>query len=375
VKGALDRIAVPDAKAARDRAHDVVLAAFAERDRVPRPGRGPLVGVAVALAAAIGLAVASPPGMAVVDRVREIVGVERSVPALFSLPGGGKLLVTADDGVWVADANGKKRLLRGYGQASWSPFGRFLVATRENELAALEPDGDVHWTLARPGVHSPRWTGSPTETRIAYVDRTGIRVVAGDGTDDRLLAPGASGPVAWRPGPGQVLAYVSAREIRVEDVETRRVLWRVNGRVGSGRTILEWSSDGRRLLLLSRGSVRVFGSDGRLIARTDPSDGRAIDAAFQPGTHRVLVIRFRDGESTVSDLETGRPVFSGTGRFDDLTFSSNGRWLVLEWRVADQWVFLRTDRPRTIRAVSGIADQFGGGEAAIAGWCCAGLTG
>jgi hypothetical protein len=77
----------------------------------------------------------------------------------------------------------------------------------------------------------------------------------------------------------------------------------------------------------------------------------------------------------VSDLETGRAVFSGTGQFDDLTFSSNGRWLVLEWRVADQWVFLRTDRPKTIRAVSGIADQFGGGEAAIAGWCCAGLTG
>ena len=38
-------------------------------------------------------AIASPPGRAVVDRVREIVGVERAQPALFSLPGGGRLLV------------------------------------------------------------------------------------------------------------------------------------------------------------------------------------------------------------------------------------------------------------------------------------------
>ena len=90
--------------------------------------------------------------------------------------------------------DGSKRLLGQYREASWSPFGRFVVAARENELAALEPDGDVRWTLARPGVRFPRWTGTETDTRIAYVDRTGIRVVAGDGTGDRLLVPRAPRP-------------------------------------------------------------------------------------------------------------------------------------------------------------------------------------
>ena len=373
MKDALERVAVPGAETARDRVRDVVLAAFAEREPAPRRGRGPLVGVAVALVAAMGLAVASPPGMALVDRVREIVGVRRPVPALFTLPGGGRLLVTADDGVWVADANGKKRLLAGYGEASWSPFGRFVVATRKNELVALEPDGDVHWTLARPGVHSPRWAGTSTDTRIAYVDRSGLRVVAGDGTGDHLLAPGASAPIAWRPGGSGVLAYVSKDELRAQDVGERRLLWRASARLdGKLHTDLEWSTDGRRLLVVNNGTVRVFGARGRLVARSDASRGRIADATFVTGTHRVLVARTRGGQSAVADLATDRAVFGGTGVFDEITPSPDGRWLAVEWRTADQWVFVRVDGRRKIRAFSGIADQFGGGEAVIAGWCCSG---
>jgi hypothetical protein len=371
VREALEQIAVPGDDGARDRAHAVVRAAFDVREPVPRHRRPGLVAIAAAAVAALALAVASPPGRAVVDRMREIVGVEHAQPALFSLPGGGRLLVTEGDGVWVVDANGKKRLLDGYDEASWSPFGRFVVATRANELAALEPEGDVRWTLARPGVRSPVWSGSPTDTRIAYLDRTGIRVVAGDGTGDRLLAPAESGPLAWRPGPGHVLAYASASEIRIQDTVTGRVLRRINsGAVGGGRLELEWSTDGRRLLAVGGGSVQVFARRGQLAQESRDVRGGVTDAAFEPGTHRVLVARIEGRQSAVVDLATGRRVFSGTGVFDSIHFSPDGDWLAIEWRTADQWVFVRMNAPRAIRAVSGIAAQFRG-QPVIVGWCCA----
>ena len=139
----------------------------------------------MALVAVAGLL--SPPGRAVLDEIREVVGVEKAQPALFSLPAPGRLLVTADSGAWVVDADGSKRLLGNYREASWSPFGRFVVASRRNELVALTPDGDVRWSLARPDVRFPRWGGTKTDTRIAYLSDGTLRIVGGDGKGDRLL--------------------------------------------------------------------------------------------------------------------------------------------------------------------------------------------
>ena len=207
MKRDLERIEIPGESEARGRTWNVLETAFRERE--PVEARHPMLRavVVVAVAAALLAAVLSPPGRAVLDEIRETVGIERAQPALFSLPAPGRLLVASDAGVWAVQEDGSKRLLGPYREASWSPFGRFVVAARRNELAALEPDGDVRWTLARPGVRSPRWTGTDTDTRIAYVDRTGLRVMAGDGTGDRLVVAGYRGPFAWRPGQGFVLAY------------------------------------------------------------------------------------------------------------------------------------------------------------------------
>ena len=109
----LERIELPDEHDARERAWSVVQSAFAERQPVERPSRRlrPAVALAVVLAAVA--AAFSAPGQAVIDDLREAVGVERAQPALFSLPSSGKLLVASDAGVWVVQQDGSKRLLGG----------------------------------------------------------------------------------------------------------------------------------------------------------------------------------------------------------------------------------------------------------------------
>jgi hypothetical protein len=374
VRRELEQIEVPGEHEARERTWGVVRSAFAEREPTPQASHWPRVAVVAVVLSAVIAAALSQPGRAVLDEIREVVGVERAQPALFSLPSQGRLLVASDAGVWIVQADGTKRLLGEYREASWSPFGRFVVATRENELVALEPDGSVRWTLARRKVSSPRWTGTETDTRIAYVDRTGIRVVAGDGTSDRLVVPGVLGPLAWRPGSRRELAYATPREVRVQDVDSGRVAWRAR-RAGGRSPIrtLEWSSDGNRLLVLQPYGLRIYEKPGRVMGQDDPSDAtQDADAASRPRSRETAVIRLEGSQSTVFRLATGTPLFSGTGTFDQVTWSPDGRWLLVTWPTADQWVFVRVDGKRTIRAVSNVSEQFRSGSfPRVEGWCCA----
>jgi hypothetical protein len=311
--------------------------------------------------------------MAVVDRVRESVGIERAAPALFSLPAAGRLLVASDAGVWVVDANGKKRLLEGYRAASWSPFGRYLVATRPNELAALEPDGDVRWTLARPGVRDARWGGSETDTRIAYLSRGELRVVAGDGSGDSAVGRARAVAPAWRPGPGHVLTYVDRSDsVVTRDLVTGGVLWRAGGR-GSVRAV-EWSTDGARLHVRRGDRIDVLTRDGRPWTALRAGDATVADGAIRPGSHAWAAALDRGGQSEVLVVgEPGGRVFAGRGRISDLAWSPDGRWLLIARPTADEWVFVRRDGGR-IRAVSNVSSQFRSPNRfpRIEGWCCRG---
>jgi hypothetical protein len=373
VRETLERVAIPGEEDARGRAWDVVRAAHAEREPTPAPSRWPRVAVVAIVLAVVAAGVASAPGRAVLDELREVVGVERADPALFSLPAPGRLLVSSDAGVWVVQEDGSKRLLGDYREASWSPFGRFVVAARENELAALEADGDVRWTLARPGVSSPRWTGTETDTRIAYVDRSGVRVVAGDGTDDRLVVGSARGPLAWRPGRGFELAYVDrAGRVAVVDLATGET-WR--GR-RDGRVIdLEWSSDGRRLVVTSAeatNDVAVYTASGLLYTGFRQQRGSVTSVAIQPGRHDQAIATYDAGQSQLLMPRVRGSALAGPGSLSDLTWSPDARWLLAGWPTADQWVFVHADGKR-IRAISNVSRQFRSDTAPrIEGWCCAG---
>ncbi|MGH3064732.1 MAG: hypothetical protein ACRDOF_00340 [Gaiellaceae bacterium] len=365
MRNALGQIDVPGEHEARERTWTVLDAAFAERQPTSRRSPLPRIAAVAVAATALLLAVVSPPGRAVLDEIREVVGVERAQPALFSLPAPGRLLVASDAGVWVVQEDGSKRLLGDYREASWSPFGRFIVAARENELAALEPNGDVRWTLPRRGVRFPRWIGSETDTRIAYHGRNVPRVVAGDGADDSPVCAVSARPIApaWRPGAGFVLALVAPSGTPyIVDLDGCVVRWTAAA-VARPRRV-EWSSDGTRLLVIGASAIRMIdGRTGRVVAST-----LGADAAWRPGS-RTLARIFHQGKA--SRVIVGRKVvFSATGRLVQPAWTPDGRWLVVGWPTADQWVFVRADGKR-IRAVSNVSEQFRSRTfPRIEGWCC-----
>jgi hypothetical protein len=368
VRKELQQVQVPDAEGARDRAWRVVAAAFEVREPASRERRRwPL---AVALAAALLVAAfASPPGRAVLDDLREVVGVERAQPALFSLPAPGRLLVASDAGLWVAQEDGSRRLLGAYRDAGWSPFGRFVVASRRNELAALEPDGDVRWTLARPRVGFPRWAGTETDTKIAYLTGRRLHVVAGDGTDDVDAGgmPAAAGIAPdWRPGGGFVLAYADTRgRVTVYDAASGVVRFRT--RPIPGLVSLDWSPHDR-LLIVTAGGVEVYGAQGQRLRRV--SLPGVVAAAFSPDGQRIAIQRRAEVFLIDTSRRTTRRVFAAAGLLDGVAWSPDGRWLLVGWPEADQWVFVRADG-RRIRAVANVSEQFRSRSfPRVEGWCC-----
>ena len=214
---------------------------------------------------------------------------------------------------------GTKRLLGRYRDARLSPHGLFVAGTRANQLVALDPQGDVRWTLARPAPRLPAWTGTRTDTRIAYLSGGELRVVAGDGSGDHALGRAALVPPAWRPGPRRVLAYSDRRQAVVVDAD-------------------------------------------------DPSEATVDRDGTFAGRNDVVAARAAGNGSSVFFIVSGRTFFRGTGVFDQLASSPDGRWLLISWPTANQWVFVRL-HPRKMVGVARITQKFGR-DARIAGWCC-----
>ena len=372
IRELLRELPIPEQEEARRRSHAVIRAAFAEREPTPQRRHYLRPALALVAIAAVAAAAASPPGQAVLGSLRKTVaGEKRAAPELFRLPSGGRLLVNSLHGPWIVQANGSRRRLGDYREASWSPHGKYVVVARRNEVVAVTPKGDVHWTLPRPHVRFARWGGSRIDTRIAYLSGSRLHMVAGDSTGDvDLCGEPAAAPVApeWRPELPHVLAFADVKgRVYALDADRCSLAWR-SAPFARPRA-LRWSDDGRRLLVVTRDKLVAF--DDR---RARPLGVRFIrgvtDAAFRPGSHELALVR--GGEVLALDADrlsaTPRRLFRVTGRIGQIAWSPNGRWLLVTWPDADQFLFVRG---RRIRAVSGIARQFGGGAfPRIGGWCC-----
>jgi WD40 repeat protein len=309
----------------------------------------------VALAVAVAAAALSPPGQAVVNAVRRSIGISHAAPALFRLPAPGRLLVSGGGGgTWVVSADGSKRRLGDYTQAAWSPHALYVIAATSTEVAAIDPsNAAVRWSIARPGVAFPRWGGSRTNTRVAYLSGGQLHVVAGDGTGDAPATGRSRIAPAWRPGDRLQLAFVAS------DGHVRLLgAWRSSHSYAKPRSLV-WSPDGKRLLLVTARQLVLF----------NPASGRAqvlrlreVSAAAFSTRGQLAVVRGK--ALLVLDGEQTRTVFKTLGRLQGLAWSPNGRWLLTALPSADQWIFVGG---RRVLAVSHIARQFGG-TPSLDGW-------
>ena len=110
--------------------------------------------------------------------------------------------------------------------------------------------------------------------------------------------------------------------------------------------------------MLTRTELALYDDSGgrRLLRR-----GHFVAATLGPRAQAVVAIR-TEGATDVVDVfsrtGTRRRVFAGAGSFDGIAWSPDGRWLLVTWKDADQWVFVRVRGGHRIKAVAGVSRQF-----------------
>jgi WD40-like Beta Propeller Repeat len=392
---------VPGEHEARERGWRVVRAAYTERRPVPPPATAPKrLAIALGLAAIVLAVVLTPAGAKVVDLVRDVVRPSaKEARPLTSLPASGSLLVQSQQGPWVFHRDGSQRLLGDYREASWSPNGVYVAVTSNDQLSAVEPDGNVHWSINVRHPSDPRWVPG-TGFRIAYRSGSSMRVVHGDGSHDHLLdaSVGPAAP-AWRPsqlpqakaeagGPGEYVLALAKPDGSVELVGagSGHLFWRSGS--GPQPRVLDWSADGTWLAALSANEVRIFSAlDGHLIQTVQlPAGMRPTDGEFAPSGKSFAVtgtMRTTHGpRSNALLIPLGaaqpkpRPLLTDPGTFTDVSWSPDGHWLLVAWRDADAWLFLTPRHPGDVQTAGDISRQFSPGSSGNsafptpAGWCC-----
>lgn len=394
---ALREVSLPVPEDAEARGMRVVAAAYAQRE-----GRGrtavesrrslPRLALALALATLAAALLLSPAGASVRDWVDDVftASTPRPEPTLAEIPGGGRLLVQSASGPWVVQPDGSRRLLGDYEEATWSPHGLFVAAVKGRTLSAVEPDGAPRWSIAASRrIAAPSW--SPSGERIAYRAGDALWVIAGDGTEDRLLGSTAHVSPSWSPVSDSSLAHVAGDgTLRIVNSESGAELAAAPALGGIGE--MEWGADGRAILEGSRQALRLRSVRARKLSPGPalgkgrvlplPSGADLVDAALAPSRRIVAVVltRWRKSgtRSTVALLGPGaakpRRLLTVPGSLGEVTWSPDGRRLLVAWPYANQWLFLPVGRGQG-RAVANISDAFAPGRRAasfprVEGWCC-----
>ena len=339
-----------------------------------RRSRAAVVAVA---ALAVALAVLSPPGRAVIDSLR--AGDRRRARRARAL-----LAARAR-----ADRRGRARRrvgrlrrrleapARRLPEASWSPFGRFVVAARAHELAALEPDGTVRWTLARPRRRLPA-LGRHRDRHAHRLPRRPRACTSSPATAPATPTSGCRRPRASLP-PGSpppraasCCSPTPTRRGRVHVVRARLAHEPLHDGARAG-------ADPARVVERRPAAARACRRGGcASTTSTATSSSRCARPAARSSTRRSC--RGRSASSLAAPDARGRRSSSCStraacstaraGELSQVVPSPDGRRLLLAWPAADQWVFVRT-AGGGVRAVANVAAQLGGAFPTVGGWSTA----
>ena len=204
----------------------------------------------------------------------------------------------------------------------------------------------MRWSLLAPrAVTTALW--SPSGFRVAY--RSGQRPARGRRRrHGRPPARPRRVPARWRggPAPAHVLAYLSGAHIDIVDVDSGRRLARI--RLPHVPHELAWSADGRRAL---RQPPPLAGD----LRRARPPHRPHLDARppddLRPSPPRAAAARggrARARARASSEVALMAPARAAAGAVRRRRAASpacasrpSGRWLLVAWPLADQWVFLR----------------------------------
>ena len=369
---------IPDETVAQERAWAVIRAAHRSAEtrgarprwRATLPAVAALAGVAILI-----LAIGGAPRQAVARWVREAIGLTalpHARPTLGPLPTGGQVLVSARSGVWIVTSRGVRRRLGPGDGATFSPHSLYVAVWRGHELAAFDLRGRRQWALtASASVSGARW--SPDGFRIAYVAGRSLMVVAGDGSGAHAL-PGLAAGVApaWQPRTGGIhrVAFVDARgAVELRDADSGALIWTAHPTARPEQLL--WSTDGRRLVILSRREIALYSSAGRRLASRTLAAGVLAGGALAPGARLALLIVRAAPATSSLELVTATPdgldraprgLLTAAERLVGVSWSPDHRWLLAVGPSADQWLFVRaTGAPRII-AVSRVAGAFGAAD-------------
>ena len=198
-----------------------------------------------------------------------------------------------------------------------------------------------------PASRFPRWGGTETDTRIAYLERRRLHVVAGDGTGDADLGlpPAARVAPAWQPaaeGRELLLAYADTSGPRPR--RRARLGRRARSRPSPGRS--RRGSPGRATAAACspsrRGGCASTTSTAASSTRWRGGPGARRRGVRARGRDRVVLLRRAPGATLVERLDSGRVLYRAAGELSEVVPSPDGRRLLLAWPAADQWVFVRT---------------------------------
>ena len=392
----LDGIRPPDEADALERAVAISLAEQAEvRRPAIRVGSGRRLIGAVLAASAVLVVALTPAGAAVRHWVGDAVdGTNDGVrPALTHVPTGGSLLVSSGQEQFAVSADGSTKLLGSYDSVAWSAQGLYVAGAQGSRLAAIEPDGDLRWSITAPGPVSDQ-TWAPGCCRVGYRSDGGLFVVNGDGTDPHEVINHVA-PVApaWMPttydletqASPNVLAYIDAQG-RLATINTDNGASSASAPLAAEPIAIAWL-DRQRILAVEPGGLEIVDTAGGFVRRLAVQPrGPITAAAVAPDGGSVAVLNRSDGQaggvsSTLRLIELGkhddtseRVLFSESGRYDGPVFSPDGSRIELGWRKADQWRFISTTRGVDPVAIGGITREFDGGRNGemprIDDWCC-----